>query len=162
MTYQHAERAGQSYAQTGSLTNSFFQGVPGVTYSSSDEARESPIYTEPLNAPEVATASDDLSGRVLRLEQELDLIRAMLHRALNPTSQSIEEEEEPFEQWLKRWQEEDPDAFITDAEILDTIHRYEEKYGMTSEEMLRRAEEGTTPDDFEIMEWKILWEWTAD
>ena len=48
------------------------------------------------------------------------------------------------------------DWIMTKEEIEEMITRFEKQYGMTSEEFLKRREEGTAPDSWEAMTWVTL------
>lgn len=43
-------------------------------------------------------------------------------------------------------------------ECQEQIARYEERFAMTSEELLEKVKLGTAPDSFEVMDWRaLLW-----
>lgn len=50
----------------------------------------------------------------------------------------------------------DHTVLLTENDVVDQIEQYEQMYGMTSREFLRRVHAGTEPDTFETMLWKSL------
>ena len=53
-------------------------------------------------------------------------------------------------------QVEEPVGVISQQEIEDQIAHYERTFGMSSEEFMQQVQEGTAPDTFEAMHWRIL------
>jgi hypothetical protein len=50
----------------------------------------------------------------------------------------------------------EPDAIITLDDIEEQIAAYESRYGYSSAQMLEMVENNTAPDDYEVMDWRIL------
>ena len=63
---------------------------------------------------------------------------------------------EQFIEAMSVWMREEPTTVLTEANIDEQIRLYEQHYGFTSEQMLRRVEDGTAPEDFELTDWRIL------
>jgi len=48
------------------------------------------------------------------------------------------------------------EGIISREELLALVHQYEEKFGMTSEEFLKRWEADAIPDTFETNDWAMI------
>lgn len=55
--------------------------------------------------------------------------------------------------------DDDEDMFMSREEVLEIIARYEQQFGMTSEEFLRQWKVGTAPDLWETNSWAMLLDW---
>ena len=49
-----------------------------------------------------------------------------------------------------------PEGIISREELLARVHHYEEMFGMSSEDFLKRWEADTVPDTFETNSWAML------
>jgi len=61
-----------------------------------------------------------------------------------------------FAESMQRLIREEPYAVMTHEDLEQQIRRYEQQYGFNSEQMLRMVESNTAPEDYEIMDWRIL------
>ena len=76
-------------------------------------------------------------------------IRAWMDR-LDDGDQEIEEEQAAITA------EEYQDAVATDEEVEAEIKKYEQQFGMSSEEFLEQMRLGTAPDEAGIIDWMLL------
>jgi hypothetical protein len=172
-SYRAGTKIGQAdYVPTGdSLVKQFFDNASWIGSSSAGvehgKTHTSAVVTEDISgvreeesiAEIVRLQLQLLEQRIARLESDLNvLVDQGYENLVTEASSESTEDELTFEAWLAEWQAQEPDSFLSRSELLEEIACYERKYDMSSEELLQRLDEGTVPDNSEIMDWKILLE----
>jgi hypothetical protein len=159
------------YGSTGdALAQGFFTTDPWSSSSSEGETQKQTLILSGLSSSSEETSSEDfdetfgiqirsLEQRLARLEKLIDI--ATRNDIGEENFEEIQESDDDssFEEWLAEWKAEQPEAYVSKDELSQEIANYEKKYGMSSDELLRRIQEGTAPENSEIMDWKILLEW---
>jgi hypothetical protein len=72
------------------------------------------------------------------------------------TDSTDDQGEQTMSQIIQQWEESNPGLLIMGDEIEVRIRGFEERFGMSSDELLHRIEQGECPESTEIMEWRIL------
>jgi hypothetical protein len=109
-------------------------------------------HTIPVDRCAGADALDNSSGRVSILRDAADMTqRDRLIKNATKASHREDILSTPADTI-----EEVADYVMTDEEVEAEIAALEQEYGMTSEEMLRRLDEDTLEESFDLLYWEVL------
>ena len=113
-----------------------------------------------LTSPNPTEIPTSMEREIADLRVEIEKLKSYL-TSLSPFHNNLETDDHlpsPIinDNWLEKWQAESPEVFMTDDEVDAQILEYEQKFNMSSEELLRCIKEGSAPDEDGIIDWKLL------